>query len=221
MKTMALKKPFGIITMVVILFSMVACSKDTADVVIADPGLSLTIGAVTWASRNVDAANTFAAAADTYTSFYQFNRNVAWPVSGTVTGWTSSIDEDSDWTTANNPCPTGWRLPTNAEQQALVNAGSTWVEADARGNAVAGRYYGPNHATCRLDGDMTGCIFLPTVGFRNSSNGAVFGQGASGHYWSSVESTSLNGRYLILLSTGSSSVGNSTKAYGFGIRCVR
>jgi len=62
-------------------------------------------------------------------------------------------------------CPPGWRLPTQAEFEALVRTGSTWVFANSgRGNQTAGRFFGPNHANCSLPDNMAGCIFLPASG---------------------------------------------------------
>jgi len=220
---MVLKKSLGVTAMAIMLFSMVACSKDDdqTPTFTADPGQSMTVGAVTWASRNVDAVNTFAGAADMYTSFYQFNRNVAWPASGTVTGWNETIIEDLNWTPANNPCPTGWRLPTRIELTALDALGSTWVEAYARGNAVAGRYYGPNHATCSLTGDMTGCIFLPAAGLR-SSNGVFGSQGVRARFWSSRQSHPTTGYNMMFTSTESTpDLAAGVKALGLSVRCVR
>ncbi len=183
----------------------------------------LKIGTVTWSEKNVDAANTFAATAESYGKFYQWNRTTAYtttdPLSPT---WATTSITDATWTV--NPCPSGWRLPTQAEFQALhdnsVPVGGTWVAAGTR-NSVNGRYYGPNSATCSvLGGNMTGCIFLPAVGRRNT-NGALSNQTSSGYYWSSTQYNSGSGYNLYFNSGGSNPANYNNKAYGFSVRCVK
>ena len=98
--------------------------------------------------------------------------------------WLTNISS-SAW--SNNHCPTSWRMPTKNELEALL-AGSTWAAANARGNAVAGRFCGSNHATCTMS-NPAGCIFLPASGMRDGrNNGNLATQGSAGYYWS----TSIN-----------------------------
>ena len=51
--------------------------------------------------------------------------------------WNSGSEELPVKTT-NDPCPEGWRVPTNAEQRSLVNAYSEWTTI----NGVVGRKQG-------------------------------------------------------------------------------
>ena len=199
----------------------VACKKDNTPnegekaVVVPD----MMLGGVTWASVNVDDYQTFAAKPDTYTKLYQWNRATAWSAADSVSEWSYTRDESATWT--NNPCPAGWRLPTHEEFQALHNAGTTWAEANERGNAVAGCFYGANHATASLPNSMENCVFLPAVGFRYSSDGSLYLQGGNGYYWSATQSDSNHGYELRFDSTYSSSDHNSDKASGFPLRCVK
>jgi len=181
------------------------------------------IGSVCWAKTNVDAYQTFATQPDMYTRFYQWNRATAWPAGGSsVVGWLAA-DQSESW--AVNPCPAGWRLPTQAEYQLLHDAGTTWVGASsARGNAVAGRFYGPNHnnaVLCNLPNNMNGCVFLPAAGYRNNSDGALTNQGTYGSYWSSTQNSATIGYSLYFLSGASYPANNLSKAYGFSVRCVQ
>ncbi len=193
-----------------------------------DPGVSLVVNGVTWSSRNVDAPNTFASMADLYTLFYQFNRKVGYHATSPGnnlaygSGWTiASIVENSDWRTANNPCPSGWRVPSEEEWRALNNVGTTWVNAGVRGAAVAGRFFGPNHASCSLPSSMTGCIFLPAVGYRQSSNGSLYSPGFYGYYWSSRQYDQTTSYFLYFNNGGASLNNSTTKAYGYSVRCVK
>ena len=183
-----------------------------------------TVGATNaacWAEANVDAYQVFASQPDMYTCFYQWNRDKMWSATCSVSGWNSTADNSTTWTV--NPCPTGWRLPTQGELNALNNMGNTWVAANsARGNEVAGRFYGPNHATsanCTLPDNMTSCIFMPAGGYR-SNTGVLSSQGAIGDYWSSTQVSNTNGYYMSIRNDLSDASGNISKAYGFTIRCV-
>jgi uncharacterized protein (TIGR02145 family) len=172
--------------------------------------------------------------ADGYGGLFQFNRSTAWsavePASGvTIPGFISTIDENMSWNeTTNAVCPTGWRLPTQVEQQALHDASTTgstsgagtWVEASAKGNAVAGKFYGPNHAACSLSGSMDGCIFLPASNNRNST-GARSNIGTTGYYWSSVQYDTTTGYRLNFDSGSSAAAVNRTKADAYSVRCVK
>ena len=184
----------------------------------------LAAAGVCWASVNVDHYQTFATKPDMYTRFYQWNRATEWAPTGTISGWNSASDQSSNvWTI--NPCPPEWRLPTKDEFQGLhdgsVPVGGTWVAVNAKGNSVTGRMYGPSSATCALSGSMTGCIFLPAVGYRNNSNGALSNQSTYGDYWSSTQVSSTNGYGLSFYSSTSNPAYSGDKAYGFTVRCVQ
>jgi len=176
------------------------------------------INSVCWASENVVAANMFASRPDEYTPFFQWNRTKAWPATGfTASGWNSVGDDSFTWTA--NPCPIGWRLPTQGNFSELCDSGSTWAAADsARGAAVVGKFFGPNHATCSLPNNMAGCIFLPALGHRLPSNGELYG--GLGYYWSRTQYTNTNGLVLFFHSSGSFPSGNNDKAEGMALRCV-
>ena len=183
----------------------------------------LVVGSLCWADRNVDDYQTFAVRADMYTQFYQWNRPMAWPTTGSVNGWNGTNDQSGTW--AINPCPAGWRLPMLAEHLALHNGsnpvGGTWRGANVSGNAVAGRFYGPNSATCALPNSIDGCVFLPAVGYRRNSSGTLDTQGSFGYYWSATEYNSSNGYHLDFDSTLNYPNNGNVKAYGFSIRCVQ
>ena len=180
----------------------------------------LQLGGITWAATNVDSYQTFAERPDMYTKFYQWNRNTAWAATGSVSRWEKGI-RDRAWTI--NPCPAGWRLPTQEEYQALHNAGNTWAAAYTRGNAVNGRFYGVNHATASLPDNMEGSVFLPAVGYQNSSDGTLYSQGSYGYYWSwsAMQINASLGYRLSFSSTGSYPGNYGDKANGVSVRCVR
>ena len=156
----------------------------------SDPNDGLQVGNVIWAKTNIDTYQTFAAYPDMATCFYQWNRSKAWPPYGNVSGWNSTSDDSSIW--IDSPIPAGWRLPTEAEYQALIAQGTVWAEADpsnsARGNLVIGRFIGPDCKSATMS-NMGKSIFIPATGFRFES-GSVLYAGYSdydrGVYWSST-----------------------------------
>ncbi|MDR1226165.1 MAG: Ig-like domain-containing protein [Prevotellaceae bacterium] len=209
------------------------------------PEGSMALGSLMWASVNVDDPGKFAARPDMYTKFYQWNQpDKAWPATGAIdetwrTATTHSYINATTWTNGS-PCPPGWRLPTRGEYEALDaqggdlpgNKGGRWAAASSPstcgtnkdqpcGNAVAGRFYGKNFATCSLPDNMVGCVFFPASGYRNNTTGALNNQGALGYGWSSTQYSAPNGYNLRFLSTESNPALVANKANGLPVRCVQ
>jgi uncharacterized protein (TIGR02145 family) len=202
--------------------------KESAPITVQYQGLKL--GTVCWAPANVGNTGKWAQTPDTYGSFFQFNINRAWhpttPAAGVaIISWLPSIDEASSWNENIRPvCPTGWRLPTRAEFQALGDAGvGTWAAANAKGNTVAGLLLGPNHASCSLSvgGSMDSCIFLPASGNRVAPTGFLASQGGVGIYWCGEQSSNTRGYIFNFNSTGTSSVSDNYKSNAYSVRCVK
>jgi len=113
--------------------------------------------------------------------------------------WLSTQD-DTRWDvpkTANDPCPTGYRVPTETEldaERALF-------------------------ATNNAAGAFASVLKLPVAGYRNAGAGALTGVGSNGNYWSStVDGT--NARYLRFPSSNAY-MSSSHRAYGFSVRCLK
>ncbi|MCK9452138.1 MAG: DUF1566 domain-containing protein [Bacteroidales bacterium] len=96
----------------------------------------------------------------------------------------------------NNPCPSGYRLPTAAEWQAEI---LSWSSADA-------------------NGAFTSPLILPATGVRNYSDGSLEYVGSSGNYWSAT----VNGTSTRHLNFGSGAFLSSwSRAAGFSVRCIK
>jgi len=97
----------------------------------------------------------------------------------------------------NNPCPSGYRLPTGAEWDAER---SSWSSDDA-----AGAYGSP--------------LKLPVAGNRDYFDGSIGFIGSSGGYWSST----VDGIYSLILYFTSSATNlyGEDRADGFSVRCIK
>jgi uncharacterized protein (TIGR02145 family) len=196
-------------------FIFAGCSKDDDDnggtTTSTTTDLGIVINGVRWATRNVDAPGTFAATPESAGMFYQWNRKTAWTATDDVTGWDSSITGDT-WEAANDPSPAGWRVPTLAELETLLDTGKVSNEWTSL-NGVSGR---------RFTDKTTGVsIFLPAAGYRYDNNGTLSYAGTNGSYWSSTQYDS-NFAYNLLFGSNLAYTGNgSHRHYGFSVRCVQ
>jgi len=169
------------------------------------------INGVTWATRNVDMPGTFADS-PTGGQFYQWNSNIGWyfvggeknPSDG-ISVWDSSWDGNgaATWETANDPCPTGWRLPTMAELESL-------------GEGVWANGVFPDYLYGRTFGSGENTIFLPAKGF-------IFEGGTGAHTWNSgMYWSSDGGGSALSFNNASTEVGGGySLALGHCVRCVK
>ena len=116
--------------------------------------------------------------------------------------------------TATDPCPKGWRVPTQAEWIAIgaglepAQSGTTWDATNLR-LTVPGKESGKN-------------LLLPAAGSRSSSTGGSSGQGSSGYYWSSsAPAVSVSASSVYFGSAGKLNTSASSRASGFSVRCVQ
>jgi hypothetical protein len=137
--------------------------------------------------------------------YWQFNRMQGFKHDGTTVtpAWTiTSINENSDWLPANDPCTVelgdGWRIPTSTE----------WTNVDVAGNW--NDWNGPWNSDLRMH--AAGYLF---------TDGVLWNRGSSGWYWSSTQSV-LTESYILRF--GSSFCWTDEyyfKADGFSVRCIR
>lgn len=95
----------------------------------------------------------------------------------------------------SNPCPDGYRAPTNTEYQALAASATLWSETTMK---------------------------LPAAGYRgwSTSSIALGSTGAVGHYWSNNGSIDLS-YSLKFTSTSTEGSRSEYRANGFSVRCIK
>lgn len=97
----------------------------------------------------------------------------------------------------NNPCPAGFRLPTEAEWDAERQSWSS--------NNAAGAFGSP--------------LKLVVGGYRSHYNGSLGNVGSNGHYWSgSVSGANARG---LGFNSSSAGMGSNFRAYGISVRCIQ
>lgn len=113
-----------------------------------------------------------------------------WRVIQDATLWASSAS-------TNNPCPTGWHVPTETE----------WSVVAGSGKAIT------NSATAYST------LKLTVAGYRGNSSGSFNNVGSKGNYWAST----VDDIYSRRLNFNSSTAGmlSDGRAVGFPVRCLK
>ncbi len=162
-----------------------------------------------WIAQNLGATVQAYSATDTRDAaagwYWQFNRKRGYAINGSTrtpsTSWVTSINENSDWTLANDPCRLllggTWRLPTDSE----------WHKADR--NALWHNYNETYNSVLKLH----------AAGDLNWSDSKLTHRGTYGFYWSSTRFDDEEGFYLSL-NDGSTSLGWYNKSLGNSVRCL-
>lgn len=169
-------------------------------------------------------ADPFVPAKELNGNYYQWGRPT--PVAtvdtdpGAIPGWSNTYAADGSWSdatkTANDPCPSGWRVPSQTIWNAVVTSSTLNPQTFIGTSWVAGA---TNFSNGRKFGKF---LYLPAAGTRNMNDGTLNNRGVSGTYWGSTLGTSTSGYSINYLSTSTfiNRVSNY-KSYGFSVRCIK
>ncbi|MDR2086558.1 MAG: fibrobacter succinogenes major paralogous domain-containing protein, partial [Dysgonamonadaceae bacterium] len=137
---------------------------------------------------------------------------------------------DYDWPNTSidangvgNPCPAGWRLPTEPELIAAISKNPYNISITPENNSLT--RYGTwsdsdsdktNYSAYLKVGDY---LYLPAAGQRQSGIGTLNSRGRNGDYWSSSHSNTA-GYLFIFDGVSTHEVRNVVRGAGCSVRCV-
>ncbi|MDR0831011.1 MAG: Ig-like domain-containing protein [Prevotellaceae bacterium] len=176
------------------------------------------INGVIWAKYNVNMPNAFATTPESAGMFYQWNRKIGWSSTDPMTNsnggttWDDTNAAGTEWETGNDPSPAGWRVPTLAQIETLLDTekvASEWT----RQNNINGRKF--------TDLQNGNTLFLPAAGGRSDSDGTLYGAGAGavGYCWSSTQYSS-DGAYFLHFNSMNAYTNHYNRSFGICVRPV-
>jgi uncharacterized protein (TIGR02145 family) len=141
------------------------------------------VGNVIWSHYNVGLPGTFVSSVSEMGYGYMYNKNVAYPCVAGALGIDAAGNTNVPWIEVVNPgagyrwindtpCPDGWRIPTNADWNALRAA------AISCKRAVVNNQVG---AKISLPG---GELFMPCMPGRRKHDSVILSTPSYGYYWS-------------------------------------
>ncbi|WP_407478025.1 FISUMP domain-containing protein [Elizabethkingia anophelis] len=151
--------------------------------------------------------------------------------SGTISGWSQTNAANKAWNsgtetnpvkTSNDPCPSGYRVPTRTEWQGVVDYYMTTnptLKEKIGTFTASNTNYGSGWYLKNAAGVRT--LFLPAAAYRNFPDGTLGNRGADGYYWTSTEDSTnsygfgFDGTKLQTSATG------APRTYGFSVRCIK
>jgi len=127
--------------------------------------------------------------------------------------------------TVNDPCPQGWRIPSETEWGSIISGGTTQMygipaagRTGTSGNTWKWNSTGTVGFLVTPSDSSAPTLFLPAAGLRTNYNSAP-SDGSSGQYWSS-STIGTSAYFTYFYSTSVTPANTFPLAYGFSVRCV-
>jgi len=156
-------------------------------------------------------------------NYYQWGRKNEVATANTqatnIPNWQKNYLANNIWNasikTKNDPCPSGFRIPTKTEWEAIrssntISRSGSWLQDNS--NYSSTLHFGPDKYTQTLS--------LPAAGYRSRISGSLSSTGINGNYWSSTISETKGFAYFLGFDNKTSYVGYRHRANGFSVRCI-
>jgi uncharacterized protein (TIGR02145 family) len=132
---------------------------------------------------------------------------------GAITGWNTTGAANGSWAdgskTPDDPCPTGFRVPTGAQWDGVV-ANNTKTNVGTFSNSAT------NYSAGKKFGDN---LMLPAAGIRYYLNGGRISTGLEGNYWTSTELSS-TGAFGLYFTSSNALTDYYNRPFGLSVRCI-
>jgi uncharacterized protein (TIGR02145 family) len=134
-----------------------------------------------------------------------------------ITEWDQTVAPDDAWAdtskTANDPCPAGFRVPTIAQWEGVIDHNTQSTVGTWSNSAT-------NYSSARKFGEA---LMLPAAGIRDYMlSGGLYSRGSNGGYWSSSADSSGSSSWHLNFSSDSADTDRyfNGRRFGFSVRCV-
>lgn len=138
---------------------------------------------------------------------------------GAIAGWNSTAAPIDVWLdtekTATDPCPSGFRVPTDQQMTDMVNNTS---------HSTIGTFVNnpSNFGSAMVFSNGVDKMTLPANGYRISIDGQLRARGGFGHYWTSTAEPTSDPSKSLYFKIDSPTIGEgNVRSYAFSIRCIR
>jgi uncharacterized protein (TIGR02145 family) len=120
--------------------------------------------------------------------------------------------------TQNDPCPLGWKVPSQSQWSSIFWGGTTDGTFDKAG--AANTITKVNESSTFRGYKVGDALFLPAAGYRDYSSGLLSTVGSFGCYWSSTWYSNTYSFSLLFYSSNIHLSSTTGRANGFSVRCV-
>jgi uncharacterized protein (TIGR02145 family) len=137
---------------------------------------------------------------------------------GVISSWNTVSSANGAWgatKTANDPCPTGYRVPTSTEFSNINSNNTvsrTGTFTDGNTNYDSALHYGPSSTIKTLT--------FPVAGYRHRLDGLLYSRNSIGDYWSSTEVSTGNANCFNFQLTTVTPASSQLRNWAFSIRCI-